>query len=158
MAKFRRKNLLPPKGGGGVMARKVTVYANLDDPFCGEVINLLTSAGVRLQIHDVKKQPLNSYQVSNLVRHYDLERFLNPYSKPYKKNKLGKSLPSRQEVIELIAEDNELFRMPIVISGPKMSIGFDLQQIIEMLQIKPNGSKEGGGLESLTLARSRTAS
>jgi arsenate reductase-like glutaredoxin family protein len=117
------------------------LYAKLDDPFCGEIITLLEKAGVNLRIHDLTKQPLNSVQISRLIRHNDVERFLNPYSKPYKKNKLGMSLPSRQEVIDLIAGDNDLFRVPIVVSGSMISVGYDPRQIAGMLQLKPRVSE-----------------
>lgn len=131
---------MPPKGGGA-LRRQVMLYAKLDDPFCGEIITLLEKAGVKLRVHDLTTQPLNSDQISGLIRNYDVERFLNPYSKPYKKNKLGKSLPSRQEVIDLIADDNDLFRVPIVVSGSMISVGYDPRQIAGMLQLKPDVSE-----------------
>ena len=37
----------------------------------------------------------------------------------------------------MIAEDNALFRMPIVVSGNMISVGFNPLQIAGMLQIKP---------------------
>ncbi len=130
-----------PTKGGGALRRQVMLYAKPDDPFCGEIISLLEKAGVKLRIHDLTKQPLNSVQISGLIRHNDVERFLNPYSKLYKKNELGKSLPSRQEVIDLIAGDNDLFRVPIVVSGSMISVGYDPRQIAGMLQLKPHDSE-----------------
>ena len=115
------------------------------------VDHLLNEAGVRLHVHDIKQKPLDSGQIVNLIRNHDIERFLNPSSAPYKKNKLGKSLPDRQKVIELLAGDNELFRTPIVVSGNMMSIGFDPRQIAGMLQINACGLGSGNGDEAETV-------
>jgi arsenate reductase-like glutaredoxin family protein len=156
MAKSRRKSLFHRKSGRAIKknvlhhsggGRQVTLYGNLRDPYCGEMINLLNQAGVRLRVHDIKQNPLNSGQIAGLIRNHDVERFLNPSSAPYKKNKLGKSLPDRQEVIELLAGDNDLFRTPIVVSGNMMSIGFDPRQIAGMLQIDAGGLGSGNGDE-----------
>jgi arsenate reductase-like glutaredoxin family protein len=152
MAKSRRRNLSHRKSGGAIKksapyrsggSRQATLYGDFMDPYCGEMINLLNEAGVRLRVHDIKKEPLNSAQISNLIRDHDVERFLDPSSKPYKKNNLGKSLPGRQEVIDLLAGDNELIRTPIVVSGNMLSIGFDFLQIVGMLQISTDGLKPG---------------
>jgi arsenate reductase-like glutaredoxin family protein len=134
-SRFRRKNLLPSKGHRPAI-RQVKVYANLEDPYCGEIIRYLEGTGLHLQIHDVKKQPLESEQISTLVRQYDLERFLDPSSKPYKKNKLASVPLDREHVIELIANDNDLLRLPIVVAGGRISIGFDLRQIMGTLHIR----------------------
>jgi arsenate reductase-like glutaredoxin family protein len=134
-SRFRRKNLLPSKNAGPLV-RRVTVYADLGDPFCGEIIRLLEGAGLDLHIHDVSKEPLSYLQVSDLVKHYDLDRFLDSSSKPYKRNKLAESAISREDVLKIIADDNTILRMPIVVSGGKISVGFDPRQIMEMLQIR----------------------
>ncbi len=136
-SRFRRKNLLPSKGYGPII-RKVIAYANLKDPFSGEVIKLLEGTGLHLQVYDLGTQPLDKEQISALVRHYDLERFLDPSSKSYKKNKLGDMPLDRERVIELIAADNGLLRLPIVVVGGRISVGFDLRQILGMLHIRAN--------------------
>ena len=121
--------------------RQVKLYVNLADPFCGEVINLLENNSLHLVIHDVGREPLDSEQISALVQHYDLERFLNPSSKSYKKNNLDEIMTDREKVIGLIAADNDLLRLPIVIAGGRTSVGFDLRQILGMLHIRAGGTE-----------------
>jgi len=154
VSKSSKRNSPRRKAATPIM-RQVTLYANFDDPFCGEIVNLLETAGINLQVHDIKKRPLDSDQISGLIKHFDVERFLNPYSKPYKRNKLGGTHPSRQEVIDLLASDNELFRVPIVVSGSMISVGFDPRQIAGMLQIKPGNSESDADKDAAASGKDR---
>ncbi len=115
------------------MNKKVILYANADDPCFGEVRDYLEEQEVSLHIHNIGKEPLNHPQISGLVRHYNLHHFLNTNSESYKKNKLDKALPSRQEVIDLIAADNDLLNRPIIISGRLMAVGYNREAIKEIL-------------------------
>lgn len=119
------------------MNKKVTLFANSDDPCFGEVRDYLEKQEVNLQIHNIGKEPLKRPQISDLVRNYNLQHFLNTNSKSYKKNKLDKILPSRQEVIDLIAQDNDLLNRPIIISGRLMAVGYNREAIKEMLLDTP---------------------
>jgi arsenate reductase-like glutaredoxin family protein len=111
-----------------------------NDPDCVEVQKFLQNQDLRLQIHDIEKKPLTQDEIARLVRHLDLKHFLNSSSKIYSRKKLDKSLPSREEVIALMAEDNDLLRKPIIVAGRLMVIGSNRSKIIEMLQLKGNGS------------------
>ena len=119
------------------MNKKVILYANSDDPFFGEVRDYLEQQEVNLHVHNIGKKPLNHPEILGLVRHYNLHHFLNTNAKSYKKNKLDKALPSRQEVIELIAQDNELLNRPIIVSGRLMAVGYNREAIKEMLLDTP---------------------
>jgi len=119
------------------MNKKVILYANTDDPSFGEIREYLEEQEVNLHVHNIGQQPLKLPEISELVRHYNLNHFLNSNSASYKKNKLDKALPSRQEVIELIAQDNDLLNRPIIISGRLMAIGYNRDMIKEMLTETP---------------------
>jgi arsenate reductase-like glutaredoxin family protein len=125
------------------MLKRVEIYTDPKDPLCSEAQSFLEEQEVLLQVHDVKQQPLSSRQISRLIRHFDLRHFLNETSQVYKKNKLDKSLPGREEVIELMATDNDLLRKPIIVAGRLMTVGCNRDKIIEMLQLKVNGDEPG---------------
>jgi len=123
------------------MLKRVKLYTDPGDPLCSEAKTFLEEQEVLLQIHDIKQDPLSSMQISKLIRHFDLRHFLNEASHSYKKNKLDKLLPNREEVIELMAKDNELLRKPIIVAGRLMTVGCNRDKIIEMLQLKDNGDR-----------------
>ena len=122
------------------MQKIVDIFMVPNDPDCVEVQEFLQQQDLRLKIRDIREKPLNEEEIARLVRHLDLKHFLNSSSKVYSRKKLDKSLPSREEVIALMAEYNDLLRKPIIVAGRLMVIGPNRSKIIEMLQLKSNGS------------------
>ena len=111
-----------------------------DDPGCLEVREFLQQQDVRLLIHDIQKNPLNVEEINRLFRHFNLRQFLNSSSKVYSKRRLDSFLPERDELIRMMAEDNDLIKKPVILAGRLMVVGPNRAKIIEMLQIKSNGS------------------
>ena len=122
------------------MPKIVDIFMVPNDPGCVEVQEFLQQQDLRLQIRDITKKPLTENEIARLVRHLDLKHFLNSSSKIYTMKKLDKSLPSRADVIALMAEDNDLLKKPIIVAGRLMVIGPNRSKIVEMLQLKGNGS------------------
>jgi len=122
------------------MNTKVTMYSDPKDTHCAEVEEFLKSFKLDLQVHDIRTTPLNSEQLFGLVKHFDLEHFLNYDLSTSEQNYFEKSPNHRQEVIDLIAKDNRLLRKPIIVSGQLMTVGWNYDSIIEMLQIKDKNS------------------
>jgi regulatory protein spx len=122
------------------MQRVVDFYMTPDDPECSEIKNFLEQQDLKLKIRDLTVKPLGVDEINALIRHFDLKHFLNTSSKSYAKKKLDSSDTGRNEMIQLMADDNDLIRRPIVVSGRLMVVGPNRQKIMEMLQIKPNGS------------------
>jgi arsenate reductase-like glutaredoxin family protein len=122
------------------MQKIVDLFMVPDDPDCVEVQEFLQQQDLRVQIHDIEKKPLTAKEIANLIRHLDLKHFLNASSKTYSRKKLDKSLPSREEVIALMAEDNDLLRKPIIVAGRLMVVGPNRSKIVQMLQLRGNGS------------------
>ena len=122
------------------MLKRVELYMVPDDPGCNEVLDFLEQQDLRLMIRDLTSRPLQADEISRLFRHFDMRHFLNSSSKVYSRRKLDKDLPNRKEIIELMAGDNELIRKPIIVAGRLMVVGPNRHKIMEMLQIKPNGS------------------
>ncbi len=122
------------------MLKKVILYTDPKESQCKEAKSFLEEHEVSLVIHDLRSSPLLRSDISRLLRHFNLKHFLNSQSKAYKKLKLDKNLPERAEVFDLIADDNDLLVKPIIVSGRLMMVGFNKAKIMEMLQIKSNGS------------------
>jgi len=130
------------------MLKKVLLYTDLEDSQCNEVRTFLESQEIDLRVIDLRDKPLNCIQVAELIRHFNLKHFLNTDSQAFRKNKLDKNLPPRPEVFELMAGDNDLIRKPIIVSGRLMTVGCNRLKIMEMLQIKQNGSDPDAGAVS----------
>jgi len=122
------------------MLKKVVMYIKPLVIQCEDVKKYLIEQDVNLQVRDIQADPLGRPEISRLLRHFDLKHFLDSDSKTFKKNKIEKSMPERDEVISMIADDNDLLRVPIIVAGRLMTIGCNREKISEMLQIRRNGS------------------
>ena len=125
------------------MQKRVDIYTHPDDSSCHEVMQFLRTQEFDLRVRDLSDRPLTSVEISLLIKHFDTKHFINTASKAFKKHHLDKMMPTRQELIQMLAADNELLRMPIIVSGRLMTVGCNRQKIMEMLQIKSNGSGPG---------------
>jgi len=122
------------------MLRRVDFYTDPEEPGCDEVREFLATLDLDLRIRDVSSRPLTVPELDGLIRHLDMKHFINTASRAFKKFRLDRETPSRKDTIEMIASDNELLRKPIVVAGRLMTIGCNRFKIMEMLQIKNNGS------------------
>ncbi len=122
------------------MKRVVDLYVAPDDPDCTEIKELLEQQDLKLEIRDLSIKPLEADEIAALIRHFDLRHFLNTSSKTYIGKKLDKTIPDRNEIIQLMADDNDLIKKPIIVAGRLMVVGPNRHKIMEMLQLKPNGS------------------
>ena len=121
------------------MHKKVLMYTKPNIGPCEEVKEYLLEQDISLQIRDIGAKPLGRHEIDLLLRHYDLKHFLDTESKIYKRNKIDKSMPERNEIINMMVDDNDLLRVPIFVSGRLMTIGCNRDKITEMLQIRKNG-------------------
>ena len=122
------------------MLKRVDFYTYPNDSDCKELMKFLQDSDVHLVVRDLKERPLHVGELTRLFRHFDMKHFLNERAKSYKKNNLHKELPPRKDLFELMANDSELIKNPIVVSGRLMVIGCNIEKIKEMLQIDSNGS------------------
>lgn len=121
------------------MLKMVKFYTDPKDDGCTKINEYLSDLEIQLQVYDITKDPLNKKQVGELLQHFNIDHFLNRESKAFKKNKLDKDLPEREQVLEMIAEDNDLLRRPIIVAGRLMTVGCNVDKIKEMLQVGNNG-------------------
>ncbi|MFQ6008444.1 MAG: arsenate reductase family protein [Candidatus Zixiibacteriota bacterium] len=137
------------------MAPKRAQYLTYgNDELCAETRKFIENAGVLLDVRDIGKNPLSEEELTRLIGHLEITHFLNTLSESYTKYRLDKNLPSREQIIKLIARDHTLLRRPIVRSSRLLTIGCDKQKIADMLQIKSDGeSPEDVVAENHTAAK-----
>jgi regulatory protein spx len=140
------------------MLKRIDFYAYPDDMGCEEVKAFLETQELDIHIRDLKVRPLGAEELTRLMRHFDTKHFVNISSKAFKKYHLDQEIPPRQDLIKIMAEDNDLIRKPIIVAGRLMTVGCNRQKIMEMLQIKSNGTgapENGGESNSRDRDRSR---
>jgi arsenate reductase-like glutaredoxin family protein len=126
------------------MIKKVVMYTNSGNPTCKETESFLRKQEIELRLHDIKTSPLDLYQVAGLLKNFNLDHFLDLNPKSFKNNGFDKSKSDRSTLIELIAGDNSLLRLPIIVSGRLMTVGTNEERIKTMLQINSNGNAPKG--------------
>lgn len=128
--------------------KKVTLYIDPKDQYCTEIEKFLKSFDLDLKIHDVRSKPLNARQLSKLLGYGDLGHFLKSNGKSGKSKDFDMSIANRDQILELIAEDNDLLQKPIIVSGRLMTFGCDRRTIMNMLQLTSEDSHEECRTES----------
>ncbi len=125
------------------MKKRVTLYSNPDDTACKTVEKFLTEQDVILKVHDIKTLPLDFKQISKLLKNFDIKHFYNSngHSKGKKKTTETEA-PDRNLIIEQMAADNSLLRMPIILSERLLTVGDNTNRIGIMLQITPGSERE----------------
>jgi arsenate reductase-like glutaredoxin family protein len=142
------------------MSKKITVYIDPKDKVSDELLSFLSEHELFFKVHDISEKPLTENQISRLVCHFNLDHFLNTESKAFKKNKLDTSLPDRSDVVRLMAEENNLLKTPIVTTNRLLTVGFNRQALIDMLELRTNGddplAKADGEKEVSEKSRSKS--
>lgn len=122
--------------------RHVTYITYAEDDRCREIRRLIEEAGIIVDVRDLGAQPLSREELDQVLGHIDPRHYLNPLSKAYAKHKLDTGLPPRDELLQLIAEDNTLLKRPIIKTNRLMTIGCDKEAVAVMLQISPESPAE----------------
>ncbi|NOY88529.1 MAG: hypothetical protein GXO93_03940 [FCB group bacterium] len=120
--------------------KRATFFTYGTDDKCNEIQKFIEDAGVILDVRDIEKDPLTYEELEQLIGYLNVNHFLNNFSDAYTEFKLDKSLPTREEVIKLMARDHNLLRRPIIKTVRLMTVGYNKRKIAEMLQINYNGN------------------
>jgi arsenate reductase-like glutaredoxin family protein len=112
------------------------------DEGCLDIKDFLQELDIYLDVRDISEKPLSYKEIEKLIRHLNIEHFINSSSPTYSKKNLDKGLPERNEMFQIFADNNDLLRIPIVVAGRLMVIGPNRHKIIEMLQLKSDESGE----------------
>lgn len=128
-----------------------------DDPVCQEIQKFVEDAGYLLDLRDVADKPLTYKELKKMIGYLDVSHFLNPLSPAYAKRNLDKQLPERNELYQILADDNSLLRKPIILTPRLLTVGCNKQKIMEMLQLSGNALNLDSGTSNGTGAYSNNS-
>jgi arsenate reductase-like glutaredoxin family protein len=115
--------------------RRATFLTYGNDDRSNELRTFIEEAGIILSVRDLKTQPMSVRELTKLLGHLPLMNFLNMGSPAFHSNGLEDTLPPRENVMRMIAEDQSLLRTPIVTTSRLLTVGYDKKKVSEMLQI-----------------------
>ena len=92
----------------------------------------MEKCGFDLRLRDIGKDRLRADEIENLIGNRDYRTFLNTRNEIYRQKNMKENPPSRQEAIRMLAEEPNLIRRPIIISGNKILLGFEQESIDEL--------------------------
>jgi Spx/MgsR family transcriptional regulator len=84
----------------------------------------LEGKGVELVKHDLAKEPPSRELLEKLIDEDRLEDFLNKRSPAYKERNLGARKLTKKQAIDLMMEEPNLIRRPLVLAGRKAIFGY----------------------------------
>jgi arsenate reductase-like glutaredoxin family protein len=90
--------------------------------------------GAELESRDLDKERLSEGELEDLIGKRNYREFLNPRNELYRTRSMKEHPPSRSEAIQLMAEEPNLIRRPIVIRGAHMVLGFDEEAYRKLLK------------------------
>lgn len=82
------------------------------------------NAGVNLHERDLAKKPFTKPELLELLEGRDINKFINPKSTPYKQLNLADKQLSKDEWVDLLCREVNLFKRPFIIDGEKEIFGF----------------------------------
>ncbi|MEA3296250.1 MAG: ArsC/Spx/MgsR family protein [candidate division Zixibacteria bacterium] len=122
-----------------MVAKRALLLCHGNNETCADVRRFIEGAGVMLEVRDIAENQMTEEELNQIFGYVEISHFINTMSSAYKKSGLDKNIPSRDEVIKLMAEDYTLIRCPIVKSSRLLTVGSDKRKIADMLQINADG-------------------
>ena len=103
--------------------------------------------GAQLEARDLAAQPLTAEELDALIGARDYREFLNTRNELYRQRNMAEHPPSREEALQLMAENPNLIRRPVVISGRAVVLGYDEPALRALVAggTKRAGTRSGPG-------------
>lgn len=74
--------------------------------------------------HDLAKDRPSAELLARLIDEHGVEAVMNPRSPAFKERGLGERKVSKKEAIELMLEDANLIRRPLLLKGKQVVLGY----------------------------------
>ena len=88
--------------------------------------------GVEMELRDLSAEPLSVKELDALIGDRDYKMFLNTRNEMYRERNMGEKPPSRVDALALMAKNPNLIRRPVVISGKKVILGYDEEELKDL--------------------------
>ncbi len=92
---------------------------------CRKAKAFLEKRKVELDLRDLGKDRLSVAELDALIGKRDHRTFLNTRNELYRARKMGENPPSRDEALQMMAEEPNLIRRPVVLRGAEIVLGYD---------------------------------
>lgn len=83
---------------------------------------------------DLAKKPFTKEEIFQLVEGRDIFSFINPKSTPYKSLGLKDKSLTKEEAINLLTQEVNLFKRPFIIKGDMVLFGFSLSEYQKLIE------------------------
>ncbi len=92
---------------------------------CRRAKAFLEKRKVEMELRDLGKDRLSLEELDQLIGKRDHRMFLNTRNELYRARKMGQNPPSRDEALQLMADEPNLIRRPVVLRGSDIVLGYD---------------------------------
>ncbi len=99
---------------------------------CRKAKSYLKEKGVAFQEVDLNKG-LSVDELEALIGERDYKTFLNTRNELYRERGMSKNPPDRKEAVRLMSEHPNLIKRPILVSGKKMALGWNPEEMEKLL-------------------------
>lgn len=96
---------------------------------CRNARAYMEKCGFGMTFRDLGKERLSAEELEKLIGHRDHKQFLNTHNELYREKKMKEHPPSREEAIQMMVEEPNLIRRPVIIAGGRVVLGFDQEGI-----------------------------
>ncbi len=103
----------------------LTFYDKTTCGTCKKAKNYLNDQKVAFETIAIVNEPPSREFLEQHIDESNLKPYLNTHSKPYREHSLGKHLPTKAEAIDLMLQDPNLIKRPIIIRGETVVFGFN---------------------------------
>ncbi|MEZ5360031.1 MAG: ArsC/Spx/MgsR family protein [Candidatus Zixiibacteriota bacterium] len=131
------------------MLKRAQVYCKKSDSVCKDTKAFLEEHGILVEERNIAKEPLTKRELQTVLGFHNPKHYLDHTSPVYKKEGLDESMPKHGELMELIIENPDLLKQPIIVSGRLMTIGTGKKQLMDMFQISPSDNGSNGNRDSV---------
>jgi Spx/MgsR family transcriptional regulator len=106
-------------------ASKHLFYQKPSCTTCRKAKALLQDLRIDFTSRDLDKERLSGSELDQLIGSRDYKGFLNTRNELYRSRNMAERPPSRSQALKLMAQEPNLIRRPLLVSGSRIIIGFD---------------------------------
>jgi Spx/MgsR family transcriptional regulator len=92
---------------------------------CRKARTYMENRGFGMKFRDLGKERLSSAELEKLIGDRDHTEFLNTRNELYRRKNMKENPPSRAEAIQMMSEEPNLIRRPVIVAGGRVVLGFD---------------------------------
>lgn len=99
---------------------------------CRKARHYMEKRGYQLYFRDLATQRLSPEELEKLIGKRDYLQFLNTRNRVYRQKNMKGNPPSRETAIQMMSQEPNLIRRPVIVAGGRVVLGFDQQGIARL--------------------------